>query len=56
MYVTFALTGVKDGRRRKTIVLYVKKSLNEHGGQSFMLIKYFYLLNTAVSARLKHNL
>ena len=29
--VTFAPTGVKYGRRRKTIVLYFKKSLNKHG-------------------------
>ena len=41
--VTFALTGVKYGRRRKTIVLYFEKSLNKHGSRSFMLIKYFYL-------------
>ena len=53
--VTFALTGVKYSRRRKTIVLYVKKTRNEHGSHSFMLIKYFYLFFTAVSARLKHN-
>ena len=37
--VTFALTGVKYSRRRKIIVLCVKKSLNEHGSHSFMLIK-----------------
>ena len=54
--VTFALTGVKYGRRRKTIVLYVKKSLNKHGSHSFMLIKYFYLFFNVMSARLKHNL
>ena len=54
--VTFALTGVKYVRRRKTIILYVKNSLNKHGGHSFMLVKYFYLFVTAVSARLKHNL
>ena len=41
--VVFALTGVKYGRRRKTIVLYFEKSLNKHGSRSFMLIKYFYL-------------
>ena len=54
--VTFAPTGVKYGQRRKTIVLYFKKSLNKHGSHSFMLIKYFYLFFTAVSARLKRNL
>ena len=52
---TFALTGVKNGRRPKTIVLYCEKSLNKHGSRSFMLIKYFYHFFTAVSARLKHN-
>ena len=40
--VAFALTGVKYGRRRKTIVLYFEKSLNNHESRSFMLIKYFY--------------
>ena len=40
--VVFALTGVKYGRRRKTIVLYFEKSLNKHGSCSFMLFKYFY--------------
>ena len=40
---TFALTGVKYGRRRKTIVLYFEKSLNKHGSRSFLLVKYFYL-------------
>ena len=50
--VTFALTGVKYGRRRETIVMYFKKSLNKHGSHSLMLIKYFYLFFTAVSARL----
>ena len=54
--VTFALTGVKYGRRHKTIVSYFKKSLNKHGSHSFTLTKYFYLFFTAVSARLKHNL
>ena len=43
--VTFALTGIKYGRRRKTIVLYFEKSLNKHGSRSFMLIKYFYLFH-----------
>ena len=52
--VTFALTGVKYGRRRKTIVLYFEKSLNKHGSRSFMLINIFTFLFT-VSARLKHN-
>ena len=52
--VTFALTGVKYGRRRKTIVLYFEKSLNKHGSRSFMLIKIFLPFSfTAVSARLK---
>ena len=54
--VTSALTGVKYGRRRETKVLYFKKSLNKQQSRlSFMLMKYFYLFLTAVSARLKHN-
>ena len=46
----------KCGRRRETIVLHFKKSLNKHVSRSVMLIKYFYLFFTAVFARLKHNL
>ena len=49
---TFALTGVKYGRRRETIVLYFKNSLSKHGSHSFyvfMLFKYFYLFKYAAS-------
>ena len=31
-------TGVKNGRRHETIVLYLKKSLYKHGSRSFMFL------------------